>query len=137
METEMTNTYKLAIIASEDQAIKDQISGIILKHNYSVVHTKSALNSILKILEKQVDLLVVDLAFQENSSLDLIKILKRMRPRLPIIVLSDDFSLDTVRKFIESGVFYCAMKPIQICEIENVLEAVMRYYKKHDIGTTA
>jgi len=128
----MTTIFKSAVIASEDPAIIDQISGIIVKHNYSIILAKTALNSILKILEKQVDLLIVDLAFPQTTSLDLIKIIKRMRPRLPIIVLSEDFSLNTVRKFIESGVFYCAMKPVQIYEIEHVLDAVMRYHKKYD-----
>ena len=138
MEAGMIKPYKLAIITSEDPTIKNQISEIILKYNYSLIQTNSALNSVLKILEKQVDIFIIDLDFLQNTGLDLIKIIKRMRPRLPIIVLSEDFSLDTVRKFTESGVFYCAMKPIQIYEIENVLEAVMRYYKKHDdIGTLA
>ena len=136
METGMTKTYKLAIIASEDPIITDQIRGIIIKHGYSIISAKTALNSILKILEKQVDLLIIDLDFTQNNSLDLIKIIKKMRPRLPIVVLSEDFSLDTVRKFIELNVFYFAMKPIQIYEIEKVIEAIMRYQNRHDnVGT--
>ena len=128
----MTKPSQLAVIVSEDLAIIDQISGIISKHNYSIIIANSALNSVLKILEKQIDLVIVDLYFPSNTSLDLIKIIKRMRPRLPIIALSEDFSLRTVREFIKSGIFYCAMKPIQIYEIENVLDAVMLYHKKHD-----
>lgn len=128
----MIKPSQSAVIISEDSAIISQISGIISKHNYAIIPANSALNSILKILEKQIDLVIVDLYFPPNTSLELIKIIKRMRPRLPIIALSEDFSLRTVREFIELGIFYCAMKPIQIREIENVLDAVLRYHGKHN-----
>lgn len=128
----MTKMNKLAVLASDDASLIEQINKIIAAYHYSILQAKSALSSILKILEKSVDILIVDLDLRQNNSLDLIKIIKKMRPRLPIIVLSEDFSLDTIRAFIESGVFYCAMKPIQRSELEKVLQALNRYHKKYN-----
>ncbi len=53
-----------------------------------------------------------------------------MRPKLPIIVLCEDFSSENIRKFAEARIFYCAIKPIQIEEMEKVLEAVMQFNQK-------
>jgi len=122
---------KSAVIASENADLIDQISNIMVEYDYSLIVVKSAIESILKILEQEADLLMLDLDLSENTVMDLIDIIKKMRPRLPIVVLPDDFTIDTVRKLTKAGVFYCAMKPVQIEEIEKVLEAVMRFHQKH------
>jgi DNA-binding NtrC family response regulator len=133
----MVRLVKSAVIASENPDLIDQLSNIMVEYDYSFIIVKSAIESILKILEQEVDLLILDSDFAENTIMNSINIIKKMRPRLPIVVLPEDFAIDTVRKLTKAGVFYCAMKPVQIDEIEQVLEAVNRFHLKYgNIGTS-
>lgn len=130
LEPTMSNIIKLAVIASEDIMVIGQVSTMVSERDYSVIIVKSAIKSILKILEEKIDLLILDLDFSQNNLIDLINIIKRMRPKLPIIVLCEDFSRETIRKFAEAKIFYCAIKPLQIGEMEKVLEAVIRFNQR-------
>ena len=95
-----------------------------------ILDLSKKIKSILKILDQEIEFLILDMDFPQNSNMDLIDIIRRTRPRLPIIVLSEDNSLKTVRKFAQAGVFYCALKPVQVEEKEKVLEALNRLRQK-------
>ena len=122
----MNEVAKSVVIATNDPDVKKQISSLLTQYAFSIVIEKSTIKSILKILEQEIDFIILDFDTLPNSSIDLISIVRKMRPRIPIVVLSSDNSLETVRAFTEVGVFYYAIKPIQIIEIEKVLEALMR-----------
>jgi len=133
----MKKVKKLVVIASEDLLIINQMSSILRENDYSTLIEKSATKAILKIMEQEINLLILDLDSSGNFNTDLIKIIKKIRPRLLIVVLTKDNSLETIRKFIQAGVFYCVLKPIQIVEINRLLEAVSRHYQKErKVGNT-
>jgi len=126
----MNKIIPAVIIVSDDNIIINQIRKIVDKYNYSVIVVRSALESIWIALEQETDLFIVDLNFSQNTVMKLIKIIKRMRPRLPIVVLSEDFSPETMSKFFEARIFYYAFKPIQTEEIKKVLEAAKHFHRK-------
>lgn len=130
MESGMEKIIHAAIIVSDDNIIINQIRKIVNKYNYSIIVVRSVLESISIALEQETDLFIVDLNFSQNTAMKLIKIIKKMRPRLPIVVLSEDFLPETMRKFFEAQIFYYAFKPIQTEEIEKVLEAAKHFHRK-------
>ena len=118
------------VIATDDRALISKLSGILLERNYSIVIEKSKTRSVLKILDQKIDLLILDLDDQKSSCLDLINIIKKTRPKLPIITISKDSSIETIRKIKEMGVFYNAIKPIQTKEIAQVIDATRFQHTK-------
>ena len=132
----MIRVIKTVVIATEDPVVINQLSTILMQHDYSIIIEKSTIKSILKILEQEIDFLILDIDSPENSNMDLIDIIRKTRPRLPIVVLSQDTSIELIRELAEAGVFYCALKPVQLGELKNLIEAVKRYHKKEeDMGS--
>lgn len=127
----MIKVVRSLIIATEDSEVINQLSNIILEEDYSIIIEKSQTKSTLKALEHQVDLLILDLAQPDPSKMDLLNIIRKTRPRLPIIVLSEDNSIETLRELAAAGVFYCALKPIIKDEITEVIQAVTHYDEKN------
>jgi len=117
------------LLVAEDENLIQQVSNQFSKHNYSVVIENSKIKSILKMLQQNIDLIMIDIDVTVNLNLDLIDIIRRTRPRLPIVVLSSDGTIDTLRKYIQAGVFYCALKPLDADEIVKLLEAVSHVNK--------
>lgn len=126
----MIKVIKSVVIATEDTTALHQLNQLLLQKDYSIIIEKSQTQSILKILEHQIDLLILDVGMPDSSKLDFVKIIRKTRPRLPIIVLSEDNSVETLRVLAEAGVLFCALKPIQIDKIAEVLKAVNTIDKK-------
>ena len=126
----MLKAITSALLATKNFKLRNQLSTILMQHNYTVINIKSAIESISQALEHQVDFMILDLESYNANDKVAIDIIKKERPKVPIIVLTEDNSLETVRNLIQSGVFYIAIKPIQKNKIEELLEAIKRRHQK-------
>ena len=81
-------------------------------------------NTIMNILEHPVDLLLYDMDGYKMNHLDTLRIIRNLISHLPIVVLTDDNSLDTMKYLAQLSIYYCALKPIRNVEIESVIHAV-------------
>lgn len=127
----MSRATRSVVIASEDADVVSQIQELLLTRNYTPIIEKSALKCIAKVLDQEQHFLILDLDRSKSNFLDLIGIIKKTRPRLPIVTLSSDNSIQTLRALTEAGVFFCLLKPTHSEEIEKVLEAVARYHNRY------
>ena len=79
---------------------------------------------VLAVLDQDIDLIILDLDLEGMSGLEIIPIIKKTRPKIPIIVISGDNSIKTGGRILQYGIFYYLHKPINIKEISEVLEYV-------------
>jgi DNA-binding response OmpR family regulator len=93
----MTRTNRSSIIISQDSAIISQITELLLHYDYSVTIEKSIMKIILQLLEGNVHLLILDLDSPESTNFDSIDIIRKLRPKLPIIILSADSSFEMLK----------------------------------------
>ena len=113
-----------AVVATQDTFILRQTTNLLAERNYSVIPVNSACSSILNILEKETSLVFLDLDMLDNDTMDYIQIIKKTRPKLPVIVMIEDSSIETVRQLVQAGVYYCAIKPFQREELDLVLDGM-------------
>lgn len=83
----MTQIHKSSIIASEDSVTINQITELMLQYDYSVTIEKSIMKIIFQLLEGKIHLLILDLDSLQNTNFDSIDIIRKLRPKLPIIIL--------------------------------------------------
>jgi two-component system nitrogen regulation response regulator GlnG len=133
----MTRIIKSSIIVSEDASVVNQLTDILMQHDFTVTIEKSIVKFISSMLEKEISLLILDLDQPQGPNFDSIDIIRKLRPRLPIIVLSADSSLEMLKILAQKGVFYTASKPIQAEEIEEVTQAISLPHTKNSISFIA
>ncbi len=121
----MIRIVKSVVIGTEDTEIISSLSVLLMKYECSIIIEKSTIKSILKLLAIDIDFLIVDIGQPNQTTFDLIDIVRLIRPKLPIISLSVDNSVETLRELANAGVYYCAFKPIQLNEIETVIKAIL------------
>ncbi len=122
----MIKIIRTVIFVTQDPILKQEISHILVQFDYSVIFVESAIKSLLKILEQKIEFFILDIETMKNYNLDYIKILKKIRPRMPIIIICSDTSIQTLRQFAELGIFYCILKPVKKSEIEQIILALQR-----------
>lgn len=120
----MMKTVKSSVIVSEDSKVATQLTDILLKHDYTVTIEKSILKFICSILDKEINLLILDMDVPKTFNLDSIEIIRKIRPRLPIIVVMAETSLDALKTLVQKGVFYTAIKPLQSEDLNEVIKAL-------------
>ena len=120
------------VVTTNDPEVKEQLEGFLKKHNYDVYFEKMGNPAILTVLDRDIDIMINDLPAEDDSVLKVIGVIRSTKPKLPIIVLSENTSKETIRKLSELGVFYCAMRPMQTGEMEKVLEAIERLYQREE-----
>lgn len=118
-------------VVSSDPFVRNQLGQFLMSRGHIVLFEHIGSKAILETLEQNIDIFILDLSPEDDSNWNVISIVKRTRPRLPIVVLSDNTSVDIVRKLSQAGIFYSAMKPVQIGEIEKVLEAIESIHQKY------
>ncbi|NOY57869.1 MAG: response regulator [Calditrichaeota bacterium] len=112
------------VIASDDPEVANVIVNILGKKNYFMLITNSKLQALWKLLNQELRCLIYDFELESDSNITFINIIKSVRPRLPIIVLSPDNSPEMIKQLTEAGIFYYALKPLIKDEMEQLIDAI-------------
>ena len=120
-----------ALLATKDLKLKNQLSSILIQNDCSVINAKSAIESISHIFEHHVDFVILDSDSYTSYDKVVVDIIRKARPKVPIIILTEDNSLETLRDLTQSGVFHSAIKPIQKNIMDKLIEAVKRFHQKN------
>ena len=100
------------LIADQDSKARKQMAEFFKNSNYEVETTGSAAYAIAKIVKKHEPIVILGDAFEEKiASVDVIALMRKCNKNLRIILVSDDSSLETLRRVREDGIFYHALKP--------------------------
>lgn len=106
--------------------ITSALIGLLKKKDYSIFLDKINLRSLLFILEKQIEFLIIDIDNLTETCRYYLEIVKRTRPRLPIIILMLDPSAKSAVSLREIGIKYYAIKPLSLKELTEILEVAFR-----------
>ena len=118
---------KSILLASTDGNVKEQVfqalDGI---ETYSLVWVDNSGDLLINALDKEIDLAVIDENLDGMAISKLIAIVKKSRPRIPLIIISSDNSREELARVLEHGIFYFIIKPINSGELREAVESVLK-----------
>jgi len=91
----------------------------------------SLIDAAITIMEKKIDILIVDIDIIGVDSLKMIYIINQIKPRLPILVITSDNSIESNRRLLEHGVQYIELKPINDYNLMNVIRKIHQIRTKN------
>lgn len=109
----------------------DNESALRLIKNLKAVHYDAEYieqhHRLIKILQQEkTDVLILDVEAYGVKCYELIPLLKKINRYVPIVVTSADDSIETATKVRELGIFFYAVKPVNIKELDVVLKNALR-----------
>ena len=118
---------KSILSAISDEDVKGQVFEVLDEiETYSLTWVVDSGDLLLQILDTDIDLAIIDENLAGMVSSKLIKIIKKSRPRIPLIIISSGNSKEEFARVLEQGVFYFIMKPINGEELRRVVESALR-----------
>ncbi|MEH6524901.1 MAG: nitrogen regulation protein NR(I) [Sneathiella sp.] len=123
----MANTI---LVADDDQSIRTVLDQALSRANYIVRSTSNAATLYNWVLEGAGDIILTDVVMPDENGLDLLPRIKKIRPDIPVIVMSAQNTLLTAIKATERGAYDYLPKPFDLKELLQVVERALSKPKK-------
>ena len=114
------------LIATNDEPFGEYLYHQINGLGWTVSRTGMFSELLRKLKEEEADILLLDSSLEGIPSFDLLPLIKKSNPGLPVIALSDDSSLEMSKRVRLQGIFFLAMKPIDPAEIRTAVGDAIR-----------
>ena len=113
------------LIADDDAAIRTVLNQALSRAGYSPRATGNAATLWRWVSEGEGDVVITDVIMPDENAFDLIPRMKKVRPELPIIVMSAQNTLMTAIAAAEKGAYEYLPKPFDLSEVVNVVRRAL------------
>jgi len=126
---------RMILIATPEPLTGEELRGRFSGQGYKTIAVERGSDALLSIAESNISLVILDISIQDPSCPKTVEILRKMRPRLPVVVLSGDPSVETGREILQHGVFYYFLKPLDFEELDQIVHVALAPNKRLAAGT--
>jgi two-component system, NtrC family, nitrogen regulation response regulator GlnG len=109
------------LIADDDAAIRTVLSQALSRAGYEVRSTGNAATLWRWVSQGDGDLIITDVVMPDENAFDLLPRIKKLRPELPIIVMSAQNTLMTAIRASERGAYEYLPKPFDLKELTSIV----------------
>jgi len=106
------------LIAYQDEGWVRSLSAFFQEAGYRVGTARAVSDVLRQVRNGAVQVLLVDDQVEGVKACDLVSVLKGINGRVQVIVISTEGSLGLVRRLRGAGIFYQAMKPVDLVELK-------------------
>lgn len=115
-------TGKTVIVADDDTAIRTVLTQALSRAGYEVRATGNAMTMWRMVAEGEGDIVVTDVVLPDENAFEILPRIKKVRPNLPIIVMSAKNTIMTAITAAERGAYEYMPKPFDLKEMLSVVE---------------
>jgi DNA-binding response OmpR family regulator len=121
---------KTIVIGTFDYQVFEHLYTKLSSSYFDVRFVQRGVKILLEILDNEVDLLILDLDLAGVLGIEILPVIRRLRPRLPVILITDDMNTRIRKMAAELGITYQAYKPISVAETEAIVSATERLMER-------
>lgn len=114
------------LIADDDKFFREQLNKFLLMEKYNAKAVSNGKEAVKELVENEYDALILDMYMEEINGKQTISIIKNIKPKMPIIVITGDSSLELEREIRSCGVFYYLVKPFEMKELKEVIDSAIK-----------
>ena len=118
------------LVATSDGNIQTKILEVLDKKKYTTVVANNCKQTLEKILHQEFDAVILDPELNILDGSDSIELIKKMRPKIHMIVFSDDSSYETGVKIAKAGVYFRLLKPVDEQVTTELIDSLEEKVKK-------
>ena len=111
------------LIIDDEDAIRESLDTLLTLEGFTVSTAGDGPAGLELLSRNEYDLLLLDLSMPGESGIDLLPRIKRMRPELPVIMITAYGDAETRRKAIERGAVGLLTKPIDFALLRIEIDA--------------
>src|SRR3989304_4210320 len=113
---------KMILVAYQDDLGIRSLSTFFHGLGYKVEITKVMSEMIRRVRKGNIHVILIDDEIEGVKACDVVPLLKNINQKIQIIVISSEESIGLVRRLRGAGIFYQAMKPVDLGEVRSAVE---------------
>lgn len=121
------------LIAYQDDLGGKSLSIYLHGLGYKVERAKILSEIIRKVRNGNFPVILLDDEIEGLKACDVVPLLKKINPKLQIILISSEESISVVRVLRGAGIFYQAMKPIDLEEIKSAVNCAFEKVERENL----
>jgi len=123
---------KTILLADDDSAIRMVLNQVLTRAGYDVKPTGNLATMWSWVSRGEGDLLISDVMMPDGNAFEVMPKIKKMRPNLPIIVMSAQNTFMTAIRASEAGAYEYLPKPFDIDEVLAIVARALAEYKDNN-----
>lgn len=127
---------KSAILVVDDEPFFRQLIKDVLKHDYEVVEASSGKDVEALINRYSFSAVLTDYEMPGISGRDVLLLIKRLQPDLPVILVSSHHNFDDARQVFRDGALDYLVKPFSEAELSEAVRRAVIVYKDNVLART-
>jgi DNA-binding NtrC family response regulator len=109
------------LIAHRDDPWVEAVVAFFRGEEYRITRTDSVGGLIKKVRSGEFHVLLLDEDLEGMKASELVPLVKKINERVQVIVVSSEGSLPSVRQLRRAGIFYHALKPVDMDELRSAV----------------
>ena len=109
------------LLVDDEKGYLNVLSNRLLKRSIHATKAFSGTEAIQILRKKDFDVVVLDLKMEDMDGIEVLKIMKKMVPELPVIILTGHGSQTAAREGVLFGAFDYLTKP---CELKELMDKI-------------
>ena len=127
-ESVQTDPIRLLIV-DDEVGFVNILAKRLRRRNMEVASAYTGTEAIQTLRKQDFDVAVLDLKMEEMDGIEVLKIFKKMDPKMVVIMLTGHGSEQAAREGIEFGAFDYLTKP---CELEELMAKIREAYQERN-----
>jgi len=119
-------TLPTILVADDDRSIRTVLTQALGRAGYQVRATASAATLWRWVEDGEGDVVITDVIMPDENGLDLVPRIRRIRPELPVIVMSAQSTLTTAVQATQRGAFEYLPKPFDLADLLAVVDRALK-----------
>jgi len=124
---------KTILIAYQDDLSSRSLSALFNGVGYRVETIKAVGEMILRIRKDKIHVILIDDEIEGVKACDVVPLVKNIDPKIQIIVISSEESIGLAKRLRGAGIFYQAMKPIDLEEVKSAVACAFRKIERENL----
>jgi DNA-binding NtrC family response regulator len=124
---------KTILIAYQDDLWTRSLSTFFHGIGYRVEVARVVSEMIRKVRSGNMHVVLLDDEIEGVKAYDVVPLLKRINERVQVIMISSEGSLSLVRRLRGAGIFYQAMKPVDLEEVKSAVECAFEKIERENL----
>jgi len=115
------------LLVDDEAGFVDVLTKRMAKRNIHVTKALGGLEAIQALRQKEFHAAVLDLKMEDLDGIEVLKIFKKMDPKMPVIMLTGHGSEQAAREGLEQGAFDYLTKP---CNMDDLVQKIREAIRK-------
>lgn len=121
---------KTILLALEDDLDIKTLSTYFHGNGYRIEVSRSVSDAIRKIRKGNINVILLDDEIEGVKACDIVPLFKRIDAKIQIIVISGEESFSFIKSLRKEGIFYHALKPFDLEEIQSAVRCAFEKIKR-------